>query len=136
VTDELARICSHAIFSEQAALKLAQTDSPEAALKILAERYACFVGITLGERGCIWIDPDTRAVRSMRPPPVDALDTLAAGDVWHGAFALALAEARPIAWGVAFANAAAALKCQTFGGRLGAPSRADVERLMAERGEL
>jgi sulfofructose kinase len=62
---------------------------------------------------------------------VVAVDTLAAGDVFHGAFALALAEAAPIPRAIAFANAAAALKCRSFGGRLGAPTRAEVEAALA-----
>ncbi len=44
-------------------------------------------------------------------PRVDAIDTLAAGDVWHGAFALGLGEKKEIAEAARFANAAAALKC-------------------------
>ena len=35
-----------------------------------------------------------RASTGRCPPKIDPVDTLAAGDVWHGAFALALAEGR------------------------------------------
>jgi sulfofructose kinase len=58
---------------------------------------------------------------------VKALDTLAAGDTWHGAFALALAEGADIAAAARFANVAAAIKCTRFGGRLGSPTRAEVD---------
>ena len=55
-----------------------------------------------------------------------AVDTLAAGDVWHGAFTLALAEgARRRDTPARFANAAAALKCSRIGGRR---RRADAAR--------
>jgi len=37
--------------------------------------------------------------------PLAAVDTLAAGDVWHGAFALALGEGRDVAAGARFASA-------------------------------
>ena len=50
--------------------------------------------------------------------PVTAVDTLGAGDVWHGAFALRLAEGADEIDAVRFACAAAALKCmggQIFG---------------------
>ena len=47
------------------------------------------------------------------------VDTLAAGDVFHGALALAIAERQPIARAVRFAAAAAAVKCTRFGGREG-----------------
>jgi sulfofructose kinase len=60
-----------------------------------------------------------------------AVDTLGAGDVWHGAFALALAEGRPERQAVRFASAAAALKCTRFGGRNGAPRRAEVDAFLS-----
>ena len=65
--------------------------------------------------------------------PVEVVDTLGAGDVWHGAFALALAEQQPEIPAVRFANAAAAIKCTRFGGRKGAPTRAEVEQFLQER---
>ena len=67
----------------------------------------------------------------LRPPKVRAVDTLAAGDVFHGAFTLAIAQGCCVADAVAFANAAAAVKCTVFGGRLGSPSREQVLRLLA-----
>jgi sulfofructose kinase len=63
-------------------------------------------------------------------PAVEAIDTLAAGDTFHGAFALGLAEGWPIAKILPFASAAAAIKCTRFGGRLGAPTRAEVEAFL------
>jgi sulfofructose kinase len=64
--------------------------------------------------------------------PITAVDTLAAGDVWHGAFALGLAEGMPEREAVRFASATSALKCTRFGGRAGAPRRAEVERFLEE----
>ncbi|TIP54769.1 MAG: hypothetical protein E5X68_36445, partial [Mesorhizobium sp.] len=64
-------------------------------------------------------------------PKVKAVDTLAAGDVFHGAFAVGLAEAMPMEEALRFASAAAALKCLRFGGRLGAPNRAETLAMMA-----
>jgi len=62
---------------------------------------------------------------------VTVVDTLGAGDVWHGAFALALAEGRSEEAAVHFAAAAAALKVQRPGGRAGAPTRIEVENFMS-----
>jgi sugar/nucleoside kinase (ribokinase family) len=61
---------------------------------------------------------------------VRAVDTLAAGDVFHGAFALAIAEGRTTVAALRFAAAAAALKCTRIGGALATPRRADVEALL------
>jgi sulfofructose kinase len=63
---------------------------------------------------------------------VTVVDTLAAGDVWHGAFALALAEGMPEQPAIRFANAAAALKCTRFGGRSGTPTRAELDLFLKE----
>jgi sulfofructose kinase len=61
-------------------------------------------------------------------PRVEVVDTLAAGDVFHGALALRLAEGATIDAAARFAVVAASLKCTRFGGRLGCPSRDEVER--------
>jgi sulfofructose kinase len=65
--------------------------------------------------------------------PIQPVDTLAAGDVFHGAFALALAEGRAEIDAMRFAAAAAAIKCTRFGGISGAPGRAEVEALVTAR---
>jgi sulfofructose kinase len=65
---------------------------------------------------------------------VSVVDTLAAGDVFHAAFALSLAEGRREAEALRFASAAAALKCTRFGGILGAPARAEVDQLLRNVG--
>lgn len=62
---------------------------------------------------------------------VEVVDTLRAGDVFHGAYALALAERKPPADAARFASAAAALKCTRRGRRAGIPARNEVERLIA-----
>ncbi|MEL6678195.1 MAG: PfkB family carbohydrate kinase [Pseudomonadota bacterium] len=52
--------------------------------------------------------------------------------MWHGAFALALAEGRPEADAVRVASAAAALKCTRTGGREGAPTRIELDSFLKE----
>jgi sulfofructose kinase len=61
--------------------------------------------------------------------PVQVVDTLGAGDVFHGAYALALAEGKPALAAARFASAAAAIKCGRPGGRAGSPTRGEVEEL-------
>ncbi|MBX9874054.1 MAG: sugar kinase, partial [Beijerinckiaceae bacterium] len=65
---------------------------------------------------------------------VAAVEPLGAGDVWHGAFALALAEGQGERAAIRFASAAAAIKCTRFGGRSGAPRRQEIEAFLAQRG--
>ena len=71
-------------------------------------------------------------VKSLRMGKVDAKDTLGAGDVWHGAFALSLAEGNNEIEAVKFANSAASLKCSVFGGRKGIPFRHELENFIKE----
>src|SRR5205823_9079411 len=54
-----------------------------------------------------------------------------AGDVFHGAFTLALAQGHTLAAAIRFAAAAAGLKCTRLGGSRGAPRRGEVEALLA-----
>jgi sulfofructose kinase len=125
---DLAERASHAIFSETAALVCSGGGCMEETVRALAAQVDGFVAVTAGAEGCFWLAGDE--VRQLRPPPVGVVDTLAAGDVFHGAFALALAEGRGEVAALGFANVAAALKCRTFGGRLGTPERAEVEALL------
>jgi sulfofructose kinase len=64
---------------------------------------------------------------------VDVVDTLGAGDVWHGAFALALAEGSDEPTAIRLASAAAALKVRRRGGRTGAPTRAERDQFLETR---
>ncbi|HET6898015.1 MAG TPA: ribokinase, partial [Vicinamibacteria bacterium] len=62
---------------------------------------------------------------------VQAVDTTAAGDAWNAAFAVALAEGRPLRDAGAFANAAAALSVTRAGAQPGMPTRDEVDRFRA-----
>ncbi|MCS6996372.1 MAG: PfkB family carbohydrate kinase [Casimicrobiaceae bacterium] len=124
----LSRAATHSFLSES---MLAQFDpSPEAALRSLFGGVNRAVGATFGARGVLWFDGER--MQHMATPRVAVIDTLAAGDTWHGALALALAEGQPTLQAVRFATVAAALKCTRFGGRQGIPRRSEVERALIE----
>jgi ribokinase len=59
--------------------------------------------------------------------PVSAVDTTAAGDVWNGAFATALADGADESEAGEFANAAAAISVTRAGAQPSMPTRAEVE---------
>jgi ribokinase len=61
---------------------------------------------------------------------VKALDTTAAGDIFNGALAVALAEGKALAAAVRFANAAAALSVTRLGAQPSAPTRQEIERFL------
>lgn len=121
---------SHIIFSSEALTATAGTENLEDALRRLAQHTSSFLAVTRGAQGMMWLDEAGRT-QVMPTFPVHTVDTLGAGDVFHGAFALAIAEGSPIADAMRFAAAAAALKCTKFGGAFATPARAEVEELLA-----
>lgn len=132
VLERLLPLASHIVASEPAArIVCGHALDPESACADLASRTDAFVAVTGGAAGTWWHDHATGRVRHVEAPKVKAVDTLAAGDVFHGAFAVGLAEAMPMEEALRFASAAAALKCLRFGGRLGAPNRAETLAMMA-----
>jgi sulfofructose kinase len=86
--------------------------------------------VTLGDSGTIYMSDGE--LRKVAAHEVRVSDTLGAGDVWHGAFTLALAEGRSTNNAMTFASAAAALKVQNGGGRAGCPTRENVEDLLQQ----
>lgn len=122
---------SHIVFSMQGLAELTGIAEPRAALSAFAHAQVTggdrFFAVTDGPNG-VYARIDGRIVH-VPAPAVVAVDTLGAGDVWHGAFALALAEAQGLADALLFANAAAALKCSRAGGGAGAPWRSEMPRI-------
>ena len=133
VTRALVAHASHVLFSEAGLDVVAPGSRHGEALRSLEHPDHRVIGVTLGPAGFLWREGG--AEHHVAAPPITAVDTLAAGDVWHGAFALALAERQPVRAAALFANAAAALKCLRPGGRSGAPSRAEVERMLSQAPE-
>jgi len=90
--------------------------------------------VTRGERGCEWLSADAPgALRHLPAFATQAVDTTGAGDSFHGAFTLMIAEGLDLPAALRYAAAAAAVKV----GRLGArsmPARTDVEAFLAARG--
>lgn len=125
-----ALAASHIAFSREGLADWTGTDDIATGLARAADRTGAFVCVTDGARGVHFQYGMTQG--HVTAFPVTVRDTLGAGDVWHGAFALALAEGRDAPQAIRFASAAAALKCTRFGGRAGIPRRAEVETLLRE----
>jgi sulfofructose kinase len=127
---DLAGRATHALFSAAGLALAAGVGDPGAGLARMAATVPGIVGVTVGPDGFLWREGS----REQRVPAyaVRPIDTLAAGDVWHGAFTLALAEGSATEAAARFANAAAAIKCTRLGGRSGAPKRTDVDALMRD----
>jgi len=120
---------SHLVFSSEALQSTAGVADDAEALKRIAKLTPSFLAGTRGAQGTLWLD-EQGAPRQTPAFPVHTVDTLGAGDVFHGAFALAITEKQDLPGALRFASAAAALKCTRFGGAFAAPQRAEVEELL------
>ena len=86
------------------------------------------VVITLGAQGAVLaVQGNTVHVA---PPPVQVVDTTAAGDCFTGAFTVALTEGQSPEQALRFAVYASTLKVTKFGAQSGLPARAEVEALL------
>jgi sulfofructose kinase len=122
---------SHLVFSSEPLQETASVADDGEALKKIAKLTPSFLAGTRGAQGTIWLDE--RGTLQQTPAfPVHTVDTLGAGDVFHGAFALAITEKQDLRAALRFASAAAALKCTRFGGAFAAPQRAEVEALLSQ----
>jgi len=126
---DLAPRASHVVFAQPALIAFAGSEDIDAGLLAMGQKLPGFVGVTVGAEGFRWIEEGS--VRHVPAPQVEVIDTLGAGDTFHGAFTLALAEGMPVEPAARFACTAAALKCTHFGGMEGTPTRGEVERFMA-----
>jgi len=124
VGDPLLALGTHVIASTEALRATTGIDDCGAGLQRLAEHLKCFLAVTDGPHGVYWLEHGK--VRHMPAFAVKAIDSLGAGDAFHGAFTLALAEGCDLTGAMRFAGATAALKCTKFGGASGAPTRAEV----------
>jgi len=105
---------------------LSLDEAPDVA-RALLRRGPRAVILKLGEKGA-FLD-DGKVVRHFPAPKVEAKDATAAGDTFNGALAVALAEGRPMAEAIAFANAAAALSVTRLGAQASIPTREQVDAL-------
>jgi sulfofructose kinase len=128
--DALHAVSTHLVFSADGARELAGTDKLDHALRRIAKQTEAFGAITNGGEDMLFMEGG--APQRMPAFTVKAIDTLAAGDVFHAAFALALAEQRGHREALRFAAAVSAIKCTRFGGIAGAPTRAEVDGFLQE----
>ncbi|MCU0961107.1 MAG: ribokinase [Pirellulaceae bacterium] len=87
--------------------------------------------VTLGARGALVAAADFQL--DIPAFPVQPVDTTAAGDVFNGALAVALAEGAALEPAVRFASAAAACSVTKLGAQPSAPPRAEIEALLGGR---
>ena len=101
-------------------VKVADLASAQAAERVRKRRGVAHVAITLGAKGCY-------AAGRIHPcVKVKAVDTVAAGDTFNGAFVVALAEGKGVDEAIAFAQAAAARAVTRPGAQSSVPFRREL----------
>ena len=124
--DELVKLADHVAFSEPGLEKFTGCSDPVEGLKIAKKQTDGKVYVTVGSKGCYWLEGDELCHEPVIK--VDVVDTTGAGDVFHGALAVAVAESKQSRESIVFSNTVAALKCTKKGGREGIPTRIEVDQ--------
>lgn len=127
----LLPLTDHAIFSETGLRATFGRMGISDGLVRAHHAGARVVAVTRGEKGVVWLEGGE--LRSLGAYQVNAVDTTGAGDAFHGAYAMGVAEGRMTLTSMRFASAVAALKCTRQGTREGLPSQQEVLMFMAEQ---
>lgn len=129
--ERFAPLTDYAVFSAPA-FETFLADADDAARFAAVLAYGVrHVGVTRGARGYLWRSPDGGGAQAAFPVPV--VDTTGAGDAFHGAFALSVAQGLDDAMAARIASATAALKCRRLGARLGLPSAPELDVFLLEQ---
>jgi len=117
VSGRLVEAASHVIFSREGLEQFTREVDVDVgpALKWAARCTAAVVGVTDGANGCYLLDRSTSEIIRIPAPRVAAVDTVGAGDVFHGAFTLALAAGASDRTASRYAAYAAASKVRGLG---------------------
>jgi len=125
----LVCLATYSIFSQRGLETVSAKKDIIEALTAVSALGSVWPAVTLGEKGSYWLEHGQ--LRYCPAEKIEPVDTCGAGDVFHGAFAVAMAESMSIEQSMRFASSAAALKCLTFGGSLGVPDRTRLDDYLA-----
>jgi sugar/nucleoside kinase (ribokinase family) len=116
-TDALMGTCNHLVLPLSFGKSVTGLDAPADILRALWSDSRDAVVLTDGARGAYVCQRGDDALWHVPAHPVVAVDTTGAGDCFHGAYALGLAEGNSPLGAAAYATAAAALSVTGRGGR-------------------
>ncbi len=126
--DELLPLVDWLVVAESFPAAFTGSSSQDDTARALLALGAEVLIITQGERGCqVWTDEDQFQATGFA---VQAVDTTGAGDAFHGGFIFGMLQGWSLRQVATFANAVAAINCQTLGGRRGLPPLSRVEALL------
>jgi sulfofructose kinase len=125
---DLVPLVDHAIFAASGLRIFAGvSQATEGLRRALASGPLKLAAVTRGENGTLWLTPGMARPAELPAFKVVATNTTGAGDVFHGAYALALAEGQATPQALRFASAAGALRARDGE----TPTRAMVEAMLS-----
>jgi len=123
-------------------MEITDIESAEKAARVLLERGAQNVIVTLGNKGALIIDKDMSPSRASRDHgdarkhvdtyQVNVVDTTAAGDAFIGGFTVALLQDKSIENATKYGCVCGALATTKFGAQPSLPAKTDVENFLAK----
>lgn len=130
--DEMMQLADHLLVPRDFAVAYTQSQTPAQAAEELHRRSprAC-TAVTCGTEGCYYLHASA-PVQHLPAPRVQSLETTGCGDVFHGAYAAALAGGNDPPDCLRFASAAAAVFATRPSGWQQMPTTGDVNRLMTK----
>jgi sugar/nucleoside kinase (ribokinase family) len=120
----------HLIVPRATALEVSGESDPARAATRLWVAGRSAVVVTCGPEGGWYVASEHDEPRRYHAFSVPSIDTTGCGDVFHGAYATALADGMALPERVRFAGAAAALKAMSRGGQTGIPTRSRVDAFL------
>ncbi len=126
--EDIIKSATHVLFSQPALYKFTAGMSTEKALNYAMELNRNWVGVTEGSSGIRWLE--NGVLRHFPAFKVKTVDTLGAGDVFHGIFTLGLAEGNSEENSIHFASAAAAIHCSRPSGKESVPNRDEIKKFL------
>lgn len=114
-------------------VKVTNEASARKAADALMKKGIGTVIITMGACGAYIADKATKLYAMVPTFDVKRVDSTAAGDVFNGSFAVAMAEGRPLLEAVRFANAAASLSVMKLGAQPSVPQRAAIDAFLKKQ---
>lgn len=130
--ERIVPLTDYAIFSEIGLASLGRGSDAEVGLRAAFGLSGKTVALTRGGKGSLWFDG--KSFREFPAFPIEVVDTTGAGDVFHGAFAVAIGAGADLDDAITFSSAAAALKCTKAGGRPGIPDLATTKAFLERHG--
>ncbi|GAA1310324.1 permease [Planotetraspora silvatica] len=127
---ELLDLVDHLILPAAFAMAVTGTSSPSDAAEGLGGPERTLAAVTDGANG-LFHSAGGDPARHMPAFPVEAIDTTGCGDVFHGAYASAIARGVAPLDSLRFASAAAAVLSTRRGGPERLPNREEVDELLA-----